>query len=131
MTSNGLSPRDSRYTVLLSALFVGSGCAALIYEVVWFHLLRLAIGSSAISLAILLASFMGGMFLGSLLFSRFVPRRHHPLKVYGVLELAIGGFGIVLPAVLTFISGAYAVNTGYGYANVMVRVVSVTKEFHY
>ena len=32
-------------------LFVGSGCAALIYEIVWLQLLGLVIGASAISLA--------------------------------------------------------------------------------
>ena len=37
-------------------LFVGSGCAALIYEVVWFQLLELVIGSSAVSLAVLLGT---------------------------------------------------------------------------
>jgi spermidine synthase len=36
---------------LLLLLFVGSGCAALIYEVVWLQLLQLSIGSSAVSLA--------------------------------------------------------------------------------
>jgi len=34
-------------------LFIGSGCAALIYEVVWFQLLELVIGSSAVSLGVL------------------------------------------------------------------------------
>ena len=34
---------------LLLLLFVGSGACALIYEVVWFQLLELVIGSSAIS----------------------------------------------------------------------------------
>ena len=51
-------------------LFVGSGCAALIYEIVWFQLLQLVIGSSAISLGVLLGTFMGGMCLGSLLLPR-------------------------------------------------------------
>ena len=46
-------------------LFVGSGCAALIYEIVWFQLLQLVIGSSAVSLGVLLGTFMGGMCLGS------------------------------------------------------------------
>ena len=41
-----------RLTVLL---FAGSGCAALVYEIVWFQLLELVVGSSAISLGILLA----------------------------------------------------------------------------
>jgi len=55
-------------TALLIVLFVFSGCSALIYEVVWFQILKLAVGSTAFSFAILLASFMSGMFLGSLLF---------------------------------------------------------------
>ena len=62
----------------MRALFVASGCAALIYEVVWFHLLRLVIGASALSVGIVLASFMGGMFLGSLLFTRYVPAHKDP-----------------------------------------------------
>jgi hypothetical protein len=39
-----------RLLPLLLALFIGSGCAALIYEVVWLQLLQLVIGSSAVSL---------------------------------------------------------------------------------
>ena len=75
-----------------SLLFIGSGCAALIYEVVWFQLLQLSVGSSAVSLGILLGIFMGGMCLGSLLLPRLVSARHHPLRVYAFLELGIGAF---------------------------------------
>ena len=56
--------REASVDALLAAMFAASGCAALIYEIVWFHLLRLVIGASALSLGILLASFMGGLFLG-------------------------------------------------------------------
>ena len=52
---------------MLLVLFVGSGCAALIYEIVWLQLLQLVIGSTAVSLGVLLGTFMGGMCLGSLL----------------------------------------------------------------
>ena len=79
-----------RYMPVLLLMFVGSGCAALIYEIVWFQLLRQVIGASAISLGILLISYMGGLFLGSLAFSKYVSMRHHPLKVYAVLEIGIG-----------------------------------------
>src|SRR6185295_3172561 len=41
-------PVTSRYMPVLLLLFVGSGCAALVYEIVWFQLLELVIGSSAI-----------------------------------------------------------------------------------
>ena len=52
----GLS--SGRVLPLLLVMFVGSGCAALIYEVVWFQLLELVIGSSTVSLGILLGTFM-------------------------------------------------------------------------
>ena len=61
-----------RWLPALLLLFVGSGCAALIYEVVWFQLLQLSIGSSTVSLSVLLGVFMGGMCLGSLLLPRYI-----------------------------------------------------------
>ena len=67
-----MTPR--RFLPALLLLFVGSGCAALIYEVVWFQLLQLVIGSSAVSMGVLLGTFMGGMCLGSYL----LPRLHRP-----------------------------------------------------
>src|SRR5216110_1298560 len=81
---------------LLLVLFVGSGCAALIYEIVWFQLLQLVIGSSAVSLGVLLGTFMGGMCLGSLLLPRLVSPRQHPLRVYAMLELCIGVLAILI-----------------------------------
>ena len=63
-----------RHLPWLVLLFVASGCAALIYEIVWFQMLQLVIGASGISLGVLLGTFMGGMFLGSLLLPRFVAR---------------------------------------------------------
>src|SRR5207302_7336832 len=81
---------------LLLLLFVGSGCAALIYEIVWLQLLQLVIGSTAVSLGVLLGTFMGGMCLGSLLLPRFISRAQHPLRVYAVMELGIGLIGLLL-----------------------------------
>ncbi len=85
-----------RFLFLLVLLFAGSGCAALIYEVVWFQLLQLVIGSSAVSLGVLLATYMGGMCLGSLLLPRVVSPRAHPLKIYAWIELGIGACGILV-----------------------------------
>ena len=50
----------------LLILFFASGTAALIYELVWFHLVSLVVGASSLSIAALLASFMGGMAIGPL-----------------------------------------------------------------
>ena len=124
MTDSAPSPAASdnrRFSPALLLLFVGSGCAALIYEVVWFHLLRLVIGTSAISIAVLLGSFMGGMFLGSLLFPRFVSRARHPLRVYAVLELGIGVIGIALPVLLPLVGNLYMSNAGSGLMGFVLR----------
>ena len=69
------TPPGDRVLPWMLVLFVGSGCAALIYEIVWFQLLQLVIGSSAVSLGVLLGTFMGGMCLGSLLLPRLVSAR--------------------------------------------------------
>src|SRR5262245_6329462 len=89
---------------VVTALFIGSGFAAMVYELAWFHLLRLVIGASWISLGILLATFMGGMCLGSLALPLVVPARFHPLRVYAFLELAIGAFGGAMPVWLPWLS---------------------------
>ena len=61
-----------RFFPVMLLLFVGSGCAALMYEIVWFQLLQLVLGSSAVSIAVLLGMFMAGMCIGSLGLPRYV-----------------------------------------------------------
>jgi spermidine synthase len=88
-------------------LFFGSGCAALIYEIVWLQLLGLVVGSSGVSLGVLLGTFMGGMCLGSFLMPRIISPRFHPLRVYALLELGIGLFGIAVLVGLPVIAEFY------------------------
>ncbi|MEQ9460872.1 MAG: fused MFS/spermidine synthase [Phycisphaeraceae bacterium] len=90
---------DLRYLMLILA-FVVSGWSALIYEVVWFQLLRVTIGGSALALAVVLATYMGGMGLGSWLAPRLVPERWRADRVYGVIEVLIALLGIAMPAVV-------------------------------
>jgi spermidine synthase len=111
---------------ILRLIFVGSGCAALIYEVVWLHLLRLVLGASALSVGIVLASFMGGMFLGSLLFARYVRDQYHPLRVYALLELGIGVFGLLMPIILPAVRYIYVGLFGYGAMGIALRAVIAT-----
>ena len=64
---------SDRLLPLLLILFAASGAAGLIYEIVWLQLLQLVVGSSAVSLAVLLGTYMGGLCLGSILFARIAP----------------------------------------------------------
>jgi spermidine synthase len=105
----------------LVLLFVGSGCAALIYEVVWFQLLGLVIGASSVSLGILLGTFMGGMCLGSLLLPRYVSPTHHPLKVYAYLELGIGAIGILVLFGMPLVGSVYTGWAGSDIAGFLLR----------
>ena len=106
---------------MLLLLFAGSGCAALIYEVVWFQLLQLVIGSSAVSLGVLLGTYMGGMCLGSLLLPRLISRREHPLRIYGLLELGIGFFGLAVLFVIPMLNGIYTAAAGGGLPSILLR----------
>jgi spermidine synthase len=110
-----------RFLLVLLALFAGSGCAALIYEVVWLQLLQLVIGSTAVSLGVLLGTFMGGMCAGSLLLPRLVSARRHPLRVYAMLELGIGAIGVAILFGMPYIEHVYTVYAGHGLAGILVR----------
>jgi spermidine synthase len=102
-------------------LFAGSGCAALIYEIVWFQLLQLVIGSSAISLGLLLAAYMGGLCLGSAALPRLVSRRAHPMRVYAYLELGVAAFGIIALFALPLISRIYIAGASTGLMGLVLR----------
>ncbi|HEY2383204.1 MAG TPA: SAM-dependent methyltransferase [Terriglobia bacterium] len=106
---------------LLLILFIGSGCAALIYEIVWSQLLELVIGASAVSLGVLLATFMGGMCLGSLLFPRLVSARHHPLRLYALLEVGTAAFGLLILFCMPYVGSIYGAIGAFGFWGIVVR----------
>ena len=110
-----------RFLPLLLLLFVGSGCAALMYEIVWFQLIQFVIGSSAVSLGVLLAAFMGGMCLGSLLLPRAVSPERDPLRVYAMLEAAIGVLGLLVLLAVPLVGSAYAATSMQGLLGILSR----------
>jgi spermidine synthase len=116
----GLRPED-RWLPVLMVLFVGSGAAALIYEVVWLQLLQLVIGATAVSLAVLLGTFMGGMCVGSVLLPRLIPASWHPLRVYSALEAAIALCGFLLMRWLPQLDVWYSAYAGGGTTGMWLR----------
>ena len=110
----GMTSSPTRLLLLLS-LFVGSGCAALVYEIVWLQLLQLVIGSTAVSLGVLLGTFMGGMCLGSLLLPRLISPNWHPLRIYAALELGIGLIALAVLYGMPHIEKLYTGAAGGGW----------------
>ena len=120
-----LQPADARrYLPVLLLLFAGSGCSALIYEIVWYQLLQLVIGSSAISLGVLLATFMGGLCLGSLALPRLLAaRKQHPLRVYAKVEFGIAVCGLLVLLGMPLVDGIYAEAVGHGMPAILLRAL--------
>ncbi len=76
------------YRAVLLLLFSLSGVSALIYESIWMRQLGLVFGNTTYSVSIILATFMGGITLGSWLTTRLTVR--NPLGAYGIAEAGTG-----------------------------------------
>ncbi len=115
---------SSRFLPVLLLLFAGSGCSALIYEIVWYQLLQLVIGSTAISLGVLLATFMGGLCIGSVALPRMLARKwRHPLLVYALIEAGIGACGILVLFGMPLVDGVYSAAVGHGMPALLFRAI--------
>ena len=89
---------------LVLACFFLSGFSGLIYEILWTRMMVKIIGSAPFAVSIILTIFMGGLGLGSYLAGRIIDRFRQPLalvKLYGLLELLIGVYALLIPLLLT------------------------------
>ena len=111
----------ARFFPLLLILFAGSGFSALVYEIVWYQLFQLAIGSTAVSLGILLATFMGGLCLGSIGLPRLGWSRQHPLRAYAFLEAGIAIFGLLALFEIPLINRVYIAGAEHGLPGMLLR----------
>lgn len=123
MPAVGNQNATRRLFPVLLLLFAASGCSALIYEIVWYQLLQLVIGSTAVSLGVLLATFMGGLCLGSFGLPRWVSGRHHPLRIYAWIEFGIGLCGLAALFGMPFVDRLYTSAVGHGFPAVLLRAM--------
>jgi spermidine synthase len=105
---------DRPPVAVLAVLFAASGCSALIYEVVWFQWLEFIIGSSGVSLGILLAVFMGGLALGSVLTPHILRRIRSPLMLYAGLEVGIAVSALLIEMEVPLVRSLYSAVGGQG-----------------
>ncbi len=92
--------RVSSKLVLFSLLFLVSGAAGLIYQIIWERLLGLYFGVTMVSITLIVAAYMGGLGLGSLVGGQIARRLKSTLLAYGLLEIGIGVFGIFSPMLI-------------------------------
>jgi spermidine synthase len=100
--------RETRQIVAaVSVCFFFSGTTGLMYEVLWTRMMGLVFGHTVFAITTVLAAFMAGLGLGSYLFGRMADRHAHPLRLYGLLEIGIGIYAFLTPALFSKAEAIY------------------------
>lgn len=93
----------------IGVCFVLSGATGLIYEILWARMLGLVFGATTFAISTVLAAFMGGLALGSALAGRWGKRISRPLRVYGILEIGIALYALLVPFLFHWVDLLYPV----------------------
>ena len=101
---------DPTRTAIL-AIFLLSGAAGLMYEIVWSRQLVLVFGNTTQAVSAILTGFFGGMAIGSVIGGRIADRVARPLRLYGILEVVLVGVVLVTPLLFRGLHELY--RTGY------------------
>ena len=89
------------------ALFFVSGACALVYQVVWVRRLLLLTGTTTAAVCTVLAVFMTGLGVGAWVLGPRADRSRNPLRLYGLLELGIALYALILPRLLAAATPVY------------------------
>ena len=89
------------------AIFILSGAAGLMYEVVWSRQLVLVFGNTTQAVSVILTGFFGGMAIGSWGGGRLADRVPRPLLLYGVLEAILVVVVLLTPVTFRLIGSVY------------------------
>jgi spermidine synthase len=95
-----------RLWIVLCLVF--SGFTALVYQLIWTRLLGFSFGTSTEAVSTVLAVFFGGLAIGNLLAARLQPRIERPLRVYAMLEMAVGVAALISLPLLSNLHAVYA-----------------------
>lgn len=90
---------------VFTVVFMLSGFSGLIYESIWSHYLKLMLGHASYAQTLVLAIFMGGMAIGSMLAARWGGRLSNLILWYGAIEALIGIFGLLFHSTFIEVQG--------------------------
>jgi spermidine synthase len=109
---------------LVLACFFLSGLTGLIYEILWTRMIVKIIGAAPFAVSIVLTVFMGGLGLGAYLAGGIIDRhKTRPVKLvrlYGCLELVIGAYGLIIPALLAGARPLYSLLYNHLFSNFII-----------
>jgi spermidine synthase len=93
----GTGLRPAAFDVWVPVLFLASGAAGLIYQVVWTQDLVLIFGDTTLAIVTTVTAFLAGLGIGSLVGAALGERLRRALAVYGLLEVAVGCLALLMP----------------------------------
>jgi predicted membrane-bound spermidine synthase len=100
-------PGTRRELRAVGLMFVLSGFAGLMYQVLFSKALALSFGSTATATYTVLTTYMGGMALGAWLGGRLAAQRTDALRLYAYCELGIGLYCAITPWIFPAIQALY------------------------
>jgi len=101
------STSPSKIQLFLGVAFFLSGANGLIFEIIFRRLLFLSLGITHYSVGVVLTVFMAGLGAGSIIFGKKADRIKNPFLLFGILEIGIGLFGILLIGVSGYLDSIY------------------------
>ena len=102
------SPPSAAGTLLgVSACFVLSGFAALLYQTAWMRQFSVVFGTSELAVATVLSAYMAGLAVGAGIAGRYVNRITRPVLVYGILEAGVALSALAVPLLLALANLLY------------------------
>jgi len=89
-----ISPYPQSTRRLVGAAYAVSGLTAMAYEIVWTRLFQIQVGTSIYAFSIMLAYYLAGIAVGSLLAAPWVGRTRRPLLAFGLAQMWIAAYGL-------------------------------------
>ncbi len=96
-----------RHPRLVLAIFILSGAAGLMYEVVWSRQLVLVFGNTTQAVSTILTGFFGGLAIGSFVGGRLADRVRNPLRLYGLIEIVLVVVVLLTPVTFRLLHEVY------------------------
>ena len=96
-----------RRQIAASALLVGSGFTALVYETLWVKQLGRVVGVEVHAVTIALSAFFAGLALGGAFLGRLADRSSRPVRLYAYLEAGVAVLGVLSTLALARAPGPF------------------------
>lgn len=101
-----ISPYGDKIRTLVLITFTISGFTALAYEIIWSRQLILYLMTSIYAFSGMLAVFLAGIAIGSIIMNKYVDGLQKPLSVFGTIEMLVGVVSLLSLYIFQPLSGS-------------------------